>query len=145
MESDERVSVVFDQCEQDLSTNCLRLKHYRGHRRHLLRFIEVTIRMKSNTNCKSFSGSFWSRCTKGVKHAESRPIYPGYVEASLSGRGKLVTIRVAQLFHIFFLKAFTLIHHLGPNADKEFDIIHDLLREIFRRPMMPRPELSLQK
>ena len=103
MESDERASVVFDQCEQDLSTNCLRLKHYRGHRRHLLRFNEVTIRMKSNTICKSFSGSFWSRwCTKGVKHAESRPIYPGYVEASLSGWGKFVTIQLAELFHIFF-------------------------------------------
>ena len=32
MESDERVSVVFDQCEQNLSTNWLRMKHYRGHR-----------------------------------------------------------------------------------------------------------------
>ena len=35
MESDERVSVVFDQCEQDLSMNWLRMKRYRGHQRHI--------------------------------------------------------------------------------------------------------------
>ena len=61
MESDERVSVVFDQCEQDLSMNWLRMKRYRGHQRHV-KVVMISKYATSNAFCSSFSGSPGSQC-----------------------------------------------------------------------------------